>query len=178
MPAAFRSAAPVALALVLRVVQWMLGTLFALHPFTPNLIVPIVIFLGVSPDVHLVRGAVVAFLVGYLLDVFGGNRMGLETFVCVATFLLSRSAGLRLFMRNPGLQMALVFVVAILAGGTVLALRAIFSRPAPFPAGTALDTALAIGAPALATAVCAPLVFAAVQRIHSTAGQRREESTA
>ena len=162
----------------LLLLQSMLGSVVPLHPFAPNLLLPIVLFLGVAPDVHLLRGAVLAFVLGYLLDLFSGNRMSLHTFICVATFMLARGAGLRLFLRGPGFQVALTFVVALVAGGAMMALRAIFSRPAPFPAGTAAETAIALGAPAVATALTAPLVFAATTKIDQSVGTKREESTA
>ncbi len=176
MSRALRTLTLVAFGFGLLILQSMVGRVTALHPFAPNVLLPIVIYLGVATDVHLLRGAMTAFLLGYLLDLFGGNRMGLETFVCVATFMIARGAGLRLFMRNPGFQAALVFVVALVAGGTTLALRAIFAKPPPFPAGTAWDIALALTAPALATALVSPLVFAGLQRIDAAVGRRREEA--
>ena len=174
MEATLRMFAVVVLGLALLVLLSVVVELVSLHPFAPNLILPIVLFLGVSPDVPLVRGALLAFTLGYVLDVFSGNRMGLETFVCVATFMSARGAGLRLFLRSPGYQIALAFVVSVLAGGTTLALRAIFSASAPFPAGDALGTAILLGASATATALCAPLVFALVRRIELRLGRRRE----
>ncbi|MEM9069647.1 MAG: rod shape-determining protein MreD [Myxococcota bacterium] len=175
MPA-LRSLWIVAFGFGMLLLQSMVGRIAELHPFIPNLLLPIVIYLGVSPEVSLLRGTFTAFFLGYLLDLFSGNLMSLETFVCVATFLTSRGAGLRLFMRNPGFQAALVFVVALVAGGSVIALRAIFAKPAPFPAGTALDTAFTLFAPALATAVVSPLVFAGLSRVDSSVGRRREEA--
>ena len=177
MQQTLQSLALVVFGVAMLLMQSLVSQVVELHPFTPNLLLPVVIYIGVSPETNLVRGAVSAFVLGYFLDLFSGNLMSLETFVCVATFLLSRGAGLRLFMRNPGLQGSLVFGVAILTGGTTLALRAIFSSPPPFPAGNAWDTALSLLAPALATGLAAPLVFAGVQRVDAAAGRRREEST-
>ncbi len=68
--------------------------------------------------------------------------------------------------------------VAVLAGGTTVALRAIFSLPAPFPAGGAADTALMLLAPATSTALLSPIVFTLVQRIDQNLGRKREESPA
>ncbi len=171
-----RTLAFVFFGLALLLAHSMLGRIAPLHPFVPNLLLPVVVYLGVAPNLPLLRGALAAFVLGYLLDLFSGNRMGLETFVCVATFMISRGAGLRLFMRNPGFQAALLFVVALVAGGTTLALRAIFSKPPPFPAGTAGETAVTLVAPALATALVSPLVFAGLQRVDAAIGRRREET--
>lgn len=177
MSQVLRSAALVALGFGLLVLQSTLAALVSWHSFEPNLLLPIVIYLGVSPDVHLVRGAAVAFILGYLLDSFCGNLLGLQTFVMVATFMLSRGAGLRLFLRGPVFQVVLTFIVAFLSSGTVLALRAIFG-PASDSLGAkgAIDGLGALVLPALATAAAAPLVFIAARRVDSVAARRREES--
>lgn len=178
MQPTLRSLAIVALGFVLLLLQSMVGSVVSLHPFSPHLLLPIVLYVGVAPDVHLVRGAIVSFVLGYLLDLFTGNLMSLQTFICVATYVLARGAGLRLLLRGPGFQIALTFVVALLAAGTSVALRAIFSVAAPFPAGSAADTAVALTAPAISTALLSPFVFAAVQRVDQDFGRRREESAA
>lgn len=160
----------------LLVVQSTVTAFASLHPYSPNLILPIVIYLGVAADVHVARGAFLSFGLGYLHDLFCGNLMGLQTFVMVATFLLARGAGLRLFLRAPIFQVLLTFLVGLLSGGAGLALRAIFETPAPFPAGTAGDLARSLAAPSLVTAVVAPLVFAAMQRVATVPVRRRDEA--
>ena len=100
MESALRMIVVLAMGLLLLVLQSVVFGLVSLHPFSPNLVLPVVLFLGVSPEVPLVRGALVAFGLGYVLDVFAGNRMSLETFVCVATFMSARGAGLRLRRRD------------------------------------------------------------------------------
>ena len=169
-----RSALLVLLGLSLLVLQSVLASVLPLHPFVPSLILPVLIYLGVSPEVHLVRGALLAFFLGYLYDLFCGNLMSLQTFMAVATFMLARGAGLRLFLRSPSFQVMLTFVVAIVAGGATLALRTIFADNAPFPWGGVRETAMLLVAPAVATALTAPLVFPAVQRIEATAPKRQE----
>ena len=162
------------LGMALMVLQSVLATALPLHPFVPILILPVLIYLGVSPDVHLVRGALLAFVLGYFFDLYSGNRMSLHTFLSVATFMLARGAGLRLFLRSPSFQVLLTFIVAALAGGATLALRAIFADNAPFPLEGVREAAMMILAPAVATALSAPLVFPAMQRIESTSPKRQE----
>jgi rod shape-determining protein MreD len=173
-----RNLALIVLGFVLLVLQAATATLVPAHAIAPNLLLPVVIYLGVSHDVHVVRGAAISFVLGYLLDSFCGSPMGLQTFVLVATFVLSRFAGLRLFMRGPLFQVILTFVVGMVAGGTILALRAIFERPAPFPVGTAADAAVTVVGPALTTALVSPLVFIAVRRVDGIATRRRDEGAA
>jgi len=196
-----RNVAFIAFGFALLVVQSSIATRLSIHPLTPNLLLPMVIFLGVQQGVHVVRGALLSFLLGDLLDAFCGSPMGLQTFVLVATFMVARGAGIRLFLRGTLFQVVLVFVVALLAGGTILALRGIFSPPEAFPlempasgflgevirwvsggnpdeaprVGLVVGTALTVLASSASTALCAPLVFAAVRRIDALWTRRREE---
>jgi len=172
-----RSALLVLLGLGLLLTQSVLATVVPIYPFIPMLILPVLIYLGVSPEVHLVRGALLAFFLGYLYDLFSGNLMSLQTFVAVATFMLARGAGLRLFLRSPSFQVLLTFIVAVLAGGATIALRTIFADNAPFPFGGVRETATLLVAPAVATALAAPLVFPAVQRIEAAAPKRQEATS-
>ena len=195
-----RNAGFLAFGFVLLVLQSALAARVAMHPLTPNLLLPIVIFLGVQPEVGLLRGALISFVLGYLLDEFCGSPMGLQTFVLVASFMVARGAGIRLFLRGPLFQVALVFVASILAGGTILALRAIFSPADPFPlempasglagdvialfAGVSEDDAPRVGnvvgmtltliGSAAITAVCAPWIFGAMRRIDALRARRRD----
>lgn len=140
--------------------------------FAPNLMIPIVIFLGVSPHVHLIRGAIVAFLLGYLLDLFCGNLMSIQTLVTVATYVLARGAGLRLFLRSPAFQFLLTFAVTAIAGGAIVALKAIFKLQ---PFGSALDIAPMLAGPALSTAIASPLIFPIVRRLDALSTSQRSE---
>lgn len=195
-----RNAGFLAFGFVLLVLQSALAAHVALHPFTPNLLLPIVIFLGVQHDVGILRGALTSFFLGYLLDEFCGSPMGLQTFVLVATFMVARGAGIRLFLRGSLFQVGLVFVASIVAGGTILALRAIFSPADPFPldmhatglagdvvallAGAGEDDAPRVGnvvgmtltliGSAAITAVFAPAIFGAMRRIDALRARRRD----
>ncbi len=167
-----QNAALLLLGFALLVVQTSATALVSVHPFSPNLLLPMVIYLGVSHDVGIVRGGMLAFVLGYLLDSFTGSPMGLHTFVLVATYMLARGAGLSLVLRGPLFQFGLTFAVSVIAGGTILALRAIFERPAAFEAGTVGDTVLTLVAPALTTAALAPAVFFAVRSFEQLAARR------
>lgn len=99
-----RSALLVGLAFLLLVVQSTFAVLYSIHPFEPNLLLPIVIFLGVAQDVQIVRGMVVSFLVGYVFDLFTGNPLSLQTFLMTGGFLVARFAGLRFVLRGPSFR--------------------------------------------------------------------------
>ncbi len=192
-----RNALHLALGLGLLVLQAAFGTLVPFHPFVPNLLLPIVIHLGVDPDVQLVRGAVLTFVLGYFLDVVAGAPTGLFTFVLVATYLAARGAGLRLLLRSVPFQIGLVVVISIAANGVMLALRAIFQPPEAFPlvmppegllgavvrffapdalVGAYVSTASTLIASAAATALAAPVVFAIVRRIDDVGQRSRARS--
>jgi len=170
-----RNVAIVALGFVILLLQAAVSTLVPLRWLAPNLLLPVVIYLGVTHDLGIARGAALAFVLGYLLDSFCGSPMGLQTFVMVATFLAARGAGLRLFLRGPLFQIGLTFGVGVGSGATVLALRAIFEPPAPFPAGDVWQTSVSLVVPALVTAVFSPLVFGIVRRLDAALTRPREE---
>lgn len=160
---------------LLLVFHTAVATLIELHTFSPNLMLPITISLGVSQNVSIVRGAFVAFVLGYLLDTFCGTPMGLQTFVLVATFLVARSARLRLFLRGPSFQVGLTFVISLIAGGTILALRAIFEKVAPFPSSDIKYTALILIKSSSTTALTAPVIFISIRKIEDWLTLRTDE---
>lgn len=195
-----RNLAFLTLGFVLLVVQAAVASHVPLHPFTPNLLLPIVLYLGMQHEAQMLRGAMISFLLGYLVDEFCGSPIGLQTFVLVATFMVAWGAGIRLWMRGLVFQLGLVFAVAMVAGGTILALRAIFSPPEAFPlsmpaeslageavgllvadaeahpplVGNVLGIALTLVASSLATALSAPPVFAMARRIDALRTRRRD----
>lgn len=159
----------------LLVAQTAVAMLLPMHGYAPNLLLPIAIFLGVSPDVPMVRGTVIGFALGYLLDSFCGSPMGLHTFVMTASFMVARGAGLRLFPQGPAFQILLAFLMTFAFGATVLALRAIFERPSlSIGESTPRETALSLLRPAIATAIVSPMVFAGARRIEAMGYKRRE----
>lgn len=171
-----RNAAFVLLGFLVLVLQSAISTRISLDVWSPNLLLPIVLYLGVSHDVHIVRGASLSFVLGYLLDSFSGSPMGLSTFVMVATFLVARGAGLNLLMRGQLFQIVLTFAFGVLAGGAVLALRAIFEPPAPFPITGVIGTVLTVGAGAAITGVLAPVMFFGIRKMDALVTRRREEA--
>ena len=151
------------------------ATVVPLHGYMPNLLLPIALFLGVRAEVHIVRGAVLCFVLGYLSDSFSGNPMGLQTFAFVASFLAARGAGLRLLPQGPVFQIALSFLMAVVSGALVVALRAIFERAFALDLR---DNGAALVRSAVATALSAPFVFAGVRGVTALAGARAEERPA
>lgn len=163
---------------VLLVIESALSTLYPIYRFAPNVVLPIVIYLGVSAEVYVVRGALISFFFGWLLDSFCGSPMGLQTFVLTASFLVARSAGLRLFPQGPVFQILLTFLMAVAFGATVLALRAIFEQPElPRLREVARETFTTLMQSAATTAALSPLIFAGTRRIMTLSSMKREERT-
>jgi rod shape-determining protein MreD len=173
-----RSFAIVALGAALLVVQSTIGALLPIHPFEPNLLLPMAFFLGVSPEVRTVRGAFISFGLGYVLDLFAGYPMSLYTLLLVATFLVARGAGLRFFPRNVAFQMLLTFAVALIVGGAAVALRTMFGRRDLPPIGDGWTALPAVLASAFTTALLSPVLFALVERVDTIAAARREDAVA
>jgi rod shape-determining protein MreD len=128
----------------------------------PSLVLPLILFMGVH-EYSIVRGAAVAFLLGYVSDLVGGAPVGLFTFTYVALFLLARAAGVRLAAQTVMMQIVLALAFALVHGVIVLVLIAIFGRDAYVP--RALYPMLIPHV--LATGAIAPVVFRLAQRIHS-----------
>jgi rod shape-determining protein MreD len=128
---------------------------------SPSLVLPLILFMGVH-EYSLVRGASVAFLLGYLSDLVGIAPVGLYTFTYVALFLLARAAGVRLAAQTVMMQFALALAFTLVHSVMILVLLAIFGRDAYVP--RALYTAVLPHA--LATGAVAPLVFRLAERLH------------
>jgi len=160
--------------LLLLVLQAAVGSVLDLGVLMPNPLLPMVIYLGMAPDVSLVRGAVLSFVLGLLLDSFCGNAMGLLTFVHEATYLVARGAGFRLIMRGRVSQVLITAFAAVIGAVAVVALRSIFRTAVPFDAVSLRHLTVSLAASALSTGAIAPFVFLLVKRIDSL--RRREES--
>ncbi|WP_231511832.1 hypothetical protein [Chondromyces apiculatus] len=128
---------------------------------TPSLLLPLIVFMGVH-EYSIARGAALAFLLGYLLDLFAGAPVGLFTFITVTTFIVARAAGVRLAAQTFLTKLALAFVFALVEGVLVVILTAIFGGDAARPRALAL----LVAPHAVSTAILAPLVFRLAERVH------------
>jgi len=128
---------------------------------TPSLLLPLVVFMGVH-EYSIARGAALSFLLGYLLDSFSGSPAGLFTFITVATFVVSRAAGVRLAAQTLLTKIALAFVFGLVEGVLVVVLTAIFGGDA----ARSRALAMLVAPHAIATAICAPFIFSLAERVH------------
>jgi rod shape-determining protein MreD len=128
---------------------------------TPNLLLPLVVFMGVH-EYSMARGAALSFILGYLLDVFAGAPVGLFTAISVATFVVARFAGVRLAAQTLLTKVALAFVFALFQGILVVTLTAILGND---PARAQWLASL-VPADAITAAIAAPFVFRIAERLH------------
>ncbi len=161
--------------------------------FRPSLLVPLLVYLGVT-EANLALGACVAFVLGYVLDVVSGSPIGLHTFTAVATVALARIAGLRIVTQGGFARALLAGAFAALGAIIILVLLVIFGTTlrnvmvGPVPLNS-----VAVGRPylprallklvvphAIATAVLAPLVYRLAEKTSALAssflGQKPDET--
>ena len=158
-----RSAAFLALGFLLILAQSLayrvLGPL-EVNGLTPSLVLPLIIYLGVHES-SMARGALLAFALGYLLDLFASAPIFLFTFVTVSIWWLSRVAGVRLTAQTVLTRASLAFGFALVEGGIVLILLAVFGSDTRRP----LEIANVVLPRAISTSLFAPLVFRLAQRL-------------
>lgn len=150
--------------LLLRFVGWVVRAQTDLHVpgLMPSLVLPLILFMGVH-EYSMVRGAGIAFALGYLTDLIGVAPIGLYTSTYVAVYILARAAGVRLAAQTTWMQVALAVAFTLVHSVMILVLLAIFGRDAWVPRALYPMTLPHV----LATGLCAPIVFRIAQRIHT-----------
>lgn len=154
----------VGLLLVQSVLFWLLGWI-PFSGFTPSLLLPIIVFMGVH-EYSLARGAALSCVLGYGFDLLASAPVGLFTFVLVATFVLARAAGVRLAAQHIITQVPLAFVFSVLQSVMVLVLLAIFGNN---PHGAREMIGLILPH-AIATALVSPILFRLAAKLHHATG--------
>jgi cell shape-determining protein MreD len=152
----------VLVAFAMLLAQTVFARVLAPYPFAPYLGLPLVFALGTGPGVRALRGAVTAFAIGYLYDLFTGNPLGIHTLVFVLGFLFAWLIGSLVSFRGVPFEMALTFTLTLALGGLIEGIRAFV------PVGmtwSGLGLALALLGSSFATALLAPLLFALARRI-------------
>jgi rod shape-determining protein MreD len=150
----------------LLVIQTTVAQLLPWEYFVPNLSLVVVVHLGLKQP--LGQGAVLAFAIGYLIDTFAGASIGLHTFSAVATFLVSRLVFHRLFLQGKLFEALLAFSMACFDGILALIIRSVFDQSVD---GLLMDVKIVVSR-AVATALCAPLVFGLVSRFDPESSRR------
>jgi rod shape-determining protein MreD len=165
------SIAIIFLSFFLLVIQASFAQVVAVDLFIPSLSFPVVLYIALH-DYNAAHGAMLAFAIGYLTDIFAGSPMGLHTFTTVAIFLISRVAALRLFFQGWIFEVILVFLLALASRVLLLLLRALFDKDF----GSLLLHFNIVVSRAGATAVVSPLIFGITAWIDRTIPRRQRRS--
>lgn len=161
------------LGLALLVLQSLWHHVLPQQTLHPMLVLPTVLYMAVGAF-SLARGAALSFVLGYMADAFSGLPMGLYTFSFLNVFLLSRVAGLKLFLHGVVFQVLLTFVASLAIGVLVLGLHVLFGRDQHQLA--MLPAFGVVAAQGLCTALCSPMVFALVRRLPGAEAPKPEEA--
>jgi cell shape-determining protein MreD len=159
-----RNAAFLAAILVLLLIQDNLSRVIAplgLHGWTPSLLLPLVVFLGVH-EPSAARGSLLAFVIGHGLDLLGAAPLWLFTFTYVALWWLARVAGVRLAAQTIPTRMLLAFGFSLIEALIVLVILVIFGSDPQRP----VELAAIVMPHAAATALLAPVIFRLALGIH------------
>ncbi|MBL8601590.1 MAG: rod shape-determining protein MreD [Myxococcales bacterium] len=155
----------------LLLLQWIIAWFVPYEHLTPILVLPVVLTMAVG-EFSLARGALLTFVLGYLTDAGSGGALGLWTFTLVSVFLLARMVGLKLFLHGVVFQVLLTFLASIAAGVLMMGVLLVFDRR-PVAVASALGV---VAGQSLATAACAPFVFAFVAGLPGVSSPRPDEA--
>lgn len=147
-------------------------TFFHLVPFAalmPDLILILCVYLGLHQ--HSVGGTTGAFLLGYFMDNFAGNTVGLHAFAMSLIFVLVYLISRRLWMDNWIANIAVVFAASMLKTLTVAVLLVLYLSES-YPWRQLLST---IWVDAILAAFFAPFVFALLDGGRRASGIRVTE---
>ena len=98
--------------------------LLPLGPIMPDLVVILCVYLALHE--HTVAGALGAFLLGYFVDNFSGNVLGLHAFSMSLIFLLVYLLARQLWMDNVVANVAVVFAASLLKALSIALLLAFY----------------------------------------------------
>lgn len=132
-----------------------------LHGATPNLVLPLIVYLGIHEH-SMARGALLAYGMGWALDLLGPAPMFLFRFISVALWWLARIASARLSAQTFMTRAPLAFAFSLIESAILLTLLAIFGVDNRRP----LEIGQIVLPRAVGTALCAPLLFALAHRLH------------
>lgn len=121
---------------------------------TPNLVLPMVVYLGIHED-SMARGALLSFGLGWELDVLGGGPAFIHRFTLVAVWWLSKIASAKVSTQSVVMRLPLAFAASLAESAIILTLLAIFGQDSKRP----LELSALLLPRAIATTLLAPAVF-------------------
>ena len=136
--------------------QTTLLTSFLVQRVRPDLVLILILYLGLSRTT--VSGGMVAFLLGYLLDLFSGNAFGVYCFTRPLIFFISRLFQSRFYWEGFSFQCLFVLFFSLVEGCLVFLLLWSFT---PSPPHTLYSFVVSPLLPqSVVTALITPFLFA------------------
>lgn len=111
--------------ILLFTLQSTLLTLSPLNPFRPDLTLIFILLIGLS--LPPISGALIAFFLGYGMDLFSGNTFGLYTLTRPILFFLAQSFKNHLYLERSAFQCLFIFLFNWLEGLMILLLLRILN---------------------------------------------------
>lgn len=109
---------PLFVGIFLLTVQATFLAYLPVHRIRPDLMLILILFLGFSFPTLL--GGLLAFCLGFLLDVFSGNAFGLYTFTRPLIFFVAQLFRSHFYWQGFSFQFLFVFIFAVLEGIVIL----------------------------------------------------------
>ncbi len=134
------------------------ATLLASNPIQrirPDLLLILTLYLGLSS--YPISGVILAFILGYLMDLFSGNSFGLYAFSRPLIFSIAQLFRNRVYLESFPSQSLFVFILALVEGLLILILLKALS---PTPLGNLYPLWFTAFLPqSFCTALISPILF-------------------
>lgn len=147
---------PILAGVLLLTLQTTLWSAFSIQNVRPDLLLILVLYLALSSSP--ISGGILAFSLGYLMDLFSGNTIGLYALSRPLVFYGVRHFRSRFYLEGLPFQFFFVFMSVLAEGVFVYFLWAGLSRPS-FSFHVPLSFGWPLIAQALFTGLAAPFCF-------------------
>jgi len=111
---------PIFLGIFFITLQTTLFSAFSIQRIRPDIVLILILYLGFSYP--MISGGILAFCLGYLMDLFSGNLFGLYTFSRVFIFCVVNFFKDRLYLEGFLSQFIFAFSLALIEGFLILIL--------------------------------------------------------
>lgn len=149
--------------------QATLLTSFPIQRIRPDLLLILTLYLGLSYP--LFPDGILAFLLGYLMDLFSGNSLGLYALSRPVVFFAAQLFKERFYLERYPSQSLLTFGVAMMEGLLILILMSVFHLVPLRSLHSLLFTFLL--PQAFFTSLVTPVVFSLIDKGSFLSGQHR-----
>jgi rod shape-determining protein MreD len=135
-------------------------TFSPVHKIRPDLVMILILYLGFSYP--MILGGTLAFSLGYLVDLFSGNSLGLYTLTRTVVFVVAQLFKDRFYWQGFSFQLLFVFTLVLIEGLFTLFLLVGLN---PNPLYTLYPTSILYLLPqSLLTALMSPILFFLFQK--------------